>query len=273
MKRISGGQLSRKAKATLLSSHAGGPRAATGDTSFAGQARQTTQPGRASPPPAREPTAAVGRHRPDQGDSDSDSTVRLRAFWSSIPVVWRWTCETLATMRRAQARCSSIVDVLGRRRISHARSSDRRTRGRSGVGSAGAGAPGAGAEERSAQAQCDTERDETEQEPGRVDQDERQAADAEAVEQPDRVAAGVGGEEAGRDFAGASAPHDLTRLQQHGRGGADSVEGRNHSHEFWLKPRRRVSSVGGQGLCRWDVSCPETDWLVCYSIQTSWYAT
>src|SRR5437764_5512166 len=53
MKRISGGQLSRKAKATLLSSHAGGPRAATGDTSFTGQAKQSTQQSRVSPPPAR----------------------------------------------------------------------------------------------------------------------------------------------------------------------------------------------------------------------------
>src|SRR5687767_4286131 len=51
--------------ATLLSSHAEGPRAAAGDTSFAGQTRQTTQASRVSPPPAREPTAAAGRHRPD----------------------------------------------------------------------------------------------------------------------------------------------------------------------------------------------------------------
>ena len=64
MKRISGGQLSRKAKATLLSSHAGDPRAATGDRSFAGQARavdaavesqpaaspRTYRSGRTSPP-------------------------------------------------------------------------------------------------------------------------------------------------------------------------------------------------------------------------------
>jgi hypothetical protein len=50
--------------ATLLSSHAEGPRAAAGDTSFAGQTRQTTQASRVSPPPAREPTGRVGRHRP-----------------------------------------------------------------------------------------------------------------------------------------------------------------------------------------------------------------
>src|SRR5918992_5190884 len=59
--------------ATLLSSHAEGPRAAAGDTSFAGQTRQTTQASRVSPPPTREPTAAAGRHRPNPGDSDSDS--------------------------------------------------------------------------------------------------------------------------------------------------------------------------------------------------------
>src|SRR5436305_1663646 len=63
MKRISGGQLSRKAKATLLSSHAGGPRAATGDTSFTGQAKQSTQQSRVSPPPARR-TYRSGRTSP-----------------------------------------------------------------------------------------------------------------------------------------------------------------------------------------------------------------
>jgi hypothetical protein len=72
MKRISGGQLSLGAVATLLSGHAEGPRAAAGDTSLAGQTRQTTEASRVSPPPAREPTAAVGRHRHDPGDSDSE---------------------------------------------------------------------------------------------------------------------------------------------------------------------------------------------------------
>src|ERR1039458_5499161 len=75
MKRISGGQLSLGANATLLSSHAGGPRAATGDTSFAGQAKQSTQQSRVSPPPAREPTGQAGRHRPDPKDDDSDSSL------------------------------------------------------------------------------------------------------------------------------------------------------------------------------------------------------
>jgi hypothetical protein len=39
MKRISGGQLSREAKATLLSSHAGDPRTAAGDKTFVGQTK------------------------------------------------------------------------------------------------------------------------------------------------------------------------------------------------------------------------------------------
>ena len=64
MKRISGGQLSRKAKATHLSSHAEGPRTAAGDTSLTGQAKavdtavesqpaaspRTYRSGRTSPP-------------------------------------------------------------------------------------------------------------------------------------------------------------------------------------------------------------------------------
>jgi len=75
MKRISGGQLSLGANATLLSSHAGGPRAAAGDTSFAGQAKQSTQQSRVSPPPAREPTGQAGRQRPSHKDDDSDRSL------------------------------------------------------------------------------------------------------------------------------------------------------------------------------------------------------
>ena len=62
--------------ATLLSSHAEGPRAAAGDTSLASQIRHTTQACRVSPPPAREPTAAAGRHRPDPSHLASDRRVR-----------------------------------------------------------------------------------------------------------------------------------------------------------------------------------------------------
>ena len=54
-----------RGEATLLSSHAGGPRTAAGDTSFAGQAKRSTQKLRVSPPPARGPTGRVGGHRPD----------------------------------------------------------------------------------------------------------------------------------------------------------------------------------------------------------------
>ena len=77
MKRTSGGQLSLGANATLLSSHAGGPRAAAGDTSFAGQAKQSTQASRVSLPPAREPTGQAGRHRPSHKDDDSDRRLSI----------------------------------------------------------------------------------------------------------------------------------------------------------------------------------------------------
>src|ERR1039458_1818610 len=93
MKRISGGQLSLGANATLLSSHAGGPRAATGDTSFAGQAKQSTQQSRVStqpaqrpavaPRPARDPTGQAGRHRPDPKDDDSDRSLGAAGVSSS----------------------------------------------------------------------------------------------------------------------------------------------------------------------------------------------
>src|ERR1017187_2380259 len=90
MKRISGGQLSLGVNATLLLSHAGGPRAAAGDTSFAGQAKQSTQASRVSPPPAREPTGQAGRHRPSSQDDDSDrrlAVVTRRPRTSSVSTV------------------------------------------------------------------------------------------------------------------------------------------------------------------------------------------
>ena len=69
-----GGQLSLGANATLLSSHAEGPRAAAGDTTYASQTSRSTSSHRVSPPSAREPTARVGRHRQTIQDSDSDSS-------------------------------------------------------------------------------------------------------------------------------------------------------------------------------------------------------
>ena len=88
MKRISGGQLSRKAKATLLSSHAEGPRTAAGDTSFTGQAKavdtavesqpaaspRTYRSGRTSPP-----------RQPHDFDSDSSRSECVRADGTSPP--------------------------------------------------------------------------------------------------------------------------------------------------------------------------------------------
>src|SRR5271169_6350168 len=99
MKRISGGELSLGANATLLSSHAGGPRAAAGDRSFAGQAKQSTEQSRVSPPPAREPTGQAGRHRPSSKDDDSESSlVRVGPYDrdSSDPGVSAGLARTLA---------------------------------------------------------------------------------------------------------------------------------------------------------------------------------
>src|SRR5262249_61681880 len=56
-------QLTR-GEATLLSSHAGDPRAAAGDTTNVGQTGWSTPATRVSPSPAREPTPRVGRRRP-----------------------------------------------------------------------------------------------------------------------------------------------------------------------------------------------------------------
>jgi hypothetical protein len=47
-------------------SQAEGPRAAAGDRTLASQTSRSTSCLRGSPPPAREPTAAVGRHCPDR---------------------------------------------------------------------------------------------------------------------------------------------------------------------------------------------------------------
>ena len=75
MKRISGGQLSRRANATLLSGHAGGPRAAAGDRSFASQA--TAVDAAVESQPAASPrTNRTGRTSPPRPrDDDSDSSL------------------------------------------------------------------------------------------------------------------------------------------------------------------------------------------------------
>ena len=53
-----------------------------------------------------------------------------------------------------------------------------------------------------------------------------------SVQQPDGIAAGIGREEPSRDLARASAPHDLTRLQQGCAGSADAVQRGDHAEHF-----------------------------------------
>src|SRR5947209_17991703 len=65
MKRISGGHSAVGADATLLSSHAGGPRTAAGDTSFAGQTWQS-----------RRDRHESARRRPEDLPAGSDVTGR-----------------------------------------------------------------------------------------------------------------------------------------------------------------------------------------------------
>ena len=98
MKRISGGQTSVGADAKLLSSHAGDPRAATGDTT---NTSHTGQPNgrsaasyRVSPPPARGTTGRVGRHRPSartltQRPVIRDDRLEETAIASRFPVAFR----------------------------------------------------------------------------------------------------------------------------------------------------------------------------------------
>src|ERR1017187_6528490 len=109
MKRISGGQLSLGVNATLLLSHAGGPRAAAGDTSFAGQAKQSTQASRVSPPPAREPTGQAGRHRPSSQDDDSDRRL-------ARPSTDKCSSSQARAWRVGRSRPRSAVNSLGSRR-------------------------------------------------------------------------------------------------------------------------------------------------------------
>jgi hypothetical protein len=72
MKRISGGHSSLGADATLLSSHAGGPRTAAGDTSFAGQTWQS-----------RRDRHESARRQPEDLPAGSDITSRLIAHSDS----------------------------------------------------------------------------------------------------------------------------------------------------------------------------------------------
>src|ERR671919_1895531 len=75
MKRTSGGQLSLGAVATLLSGHAEGPRAATGDTTFTGQTGRQRRLGSARRQPENQLDASDVTA---QTADDFDSERRLR---------------------------------------------------------------------------------------------------------------------------------------------------------------------------------------------------
>jgi hypothetical protein len=68
------------------------------------------------------------------------------------------------------------------------------------------------------------------QQPDRVDQDQRHAADREAVEQPERVAGDVEAQERERDVARGAPPQHPARLQQ-GRGARDEPVSRDDGAE------------------------------------------
>ena len=112
MKRISGGQLSREAKATLLSSHAGGPRTAAGDKTFVGQtkaadtvvksqpaaSRRTYRSGRTSPSTTTEHFDSESLSRFDRGrvplsERGQPATAASGASW-----LVRWTSGSLAVV-------------------------------------------------------------------------------------------------------------------------------------------------------------------------------
>src|SRR5258708_10849918 len=107
-----------------------------------------------------------------------------------------------------------------------------------GIGAAG---PGGWVEERAAQGQGDGERQPCAEQADGVHGDEGEVAGAEPVDQPDGVAAGVGGEEAARDLTRCAAGEHLPCLQKRGEGGEHAVGGRRGAEELRGAGGHRVS--------------------------------
>src|SRR5580700_9801495 len=119
-----------------------------------------------------------------------------------------------------------------------------------GIGAAG---PGGWVEERAAQRQGDGERQPCAEQADGVHGDEGEVAGAEPVDQPDGVAAGVGGEEAARDLTRCAAGEHLPCLQKRGEGGEHAVGGRRGAEELRGAGEHRVSLFHSASL-RLDIS-------------------
>jgi hypothetical protein len=103
MKRISGGQTSVGADAKLLSSHAGDPRAATGDTT------DISHTGRHIPV-GRQPVMESARRRPEDLPAGSDVTGPQPETLTQRPVIRNPPAEGLA-IRVAISRCLSATGI------------------------------------------------------------------------------------------------------------------------------------------------------------------
>ena len=101
MKRISGGQLSLGANPTLLLGHAEGPRAATGDTTFEGQANTADKQSQ-SQPAASPRTNTSGRTSPPKPHKTMTVT--------AVSLAW----TTPATPRRGPGVAQSVPGAVAR---------------------------------------------------------------------------------------------------------------------------------------------------------------
>ena len=92
--------------------------------------------------------------------------------------------------------------------------------------------PGGWGDKRAPEGQGDSERQPSAEQADGVHDDERDATGAEPVGQPDRVTAGIGGEEACRDFTRCAAGEHLPYLQERGKGGEHAIGGRCGAEEL-----------------------------------------